>query len=292
MGCLFYPFPECAAAGDHSAGRIRRKAGPNAMLRNHLGLLLVVLVSAAADPVPTPPGGGDTAPATRPAVDPLAETILKQSCEFLAKSPAFAVHAEVWKDEVLPSGHKIQVTRQVDLDLRRPDRLHVDARAHHKGRAIWYDGKHLTVLDREKNLYGIADAPGTIDQTLDLAAETYGITVPLEDMAVSDPFASSMKGVTAGGYFGDESVLGVPCRHVGFTTDQIDWQLWVADGPQPLPQKLVITYKNEPQSPQFTAIFTKWNLNDRVADLAFEFIPPPGSAKIELVPKAPKGKQP
>ena len=245
-------------------------------------LLVFLVARACADP----------APATRPAVDPTADQILRGSCDFLEHSPAFAVHAEIWKDVVLPSGHKIQVTRSVDLDLRRPDRLHVDAHARQKGRSIWYDGKSLTVLDREKNLYGVVDAPATIDQTLDLAAQSYGITVPLEDLAVSDPYTSFMKHVTAGGYFGDEPVLGVPCRHVGFATDRIDWQLWVSDGPQPLPQKLVITYKGESQSPQYTAIFTKWNLVDRVADLAFQFIPPTGSARIPLDRDSVEGKVP
>jgi hypothetical protein len=232
------------------------------------------------------------APSTQPSVNATADLILRQSCDFLAHTPAFAVHAEIWKDVVLPSGYKIQVTRSVDVDLRRPDRLHVEARAHRKGRSIWYDGKTLTVLDREKNLYGTVDAPSTIDETLDLAAEMYGITVPLEDLAVSDPYASSIKNVTAGGYFGDEPVLGVPCRHIGFSTDRINWQLWVAVGPQPLPQKMVITYKNEDQSPQYTAIFTKWNLMDRAADLAFKFIPPPGSSSIPLVRQSEGRTQP
>jgi hypothetical protein len=232
------------------------------------------------------------APATQPAIDPVADQILHQACDFLAQTPAFSVHAEVWKDVVLPSGHKIQVTRSIDFDLRRPDRLHVDARAHRKGRSIWYDGKTLTVLDREKNLYGTADAPGTIDETLDFAAQNYGITIPLEDLAVSDPYASSMKNVTDGGYFGDEMVLGVPCRHVGFSTDRIDWQLWVADGTQPLPQKLVITYKTEDQLPQYIAIFSKWNLTDRASDLAFQFIAPPGSSSMPLIRQSEEGKQP
>jgi hypothetical protein len=236
--------------------------------------------------------GADSAPTTQPDVDPTADQILRQSCDFLAQTPAFSVHAEIWKDLVLASGHKIQVTRSLDLDLRRPDRLHVDARAHRKGRSIWYDGKTLTVLDRENNMYGVVDAPGTIDQTLDFAAESYGVTIPLEDLAVSDPYTSAMKNVTMGGYFGDEPVLGVPCRHIGFSTDKIDWQLWVADGTQPLPQKLVITYKNEDQMPQYIAIFSKWNLTDRAADLVFQFIPPPGSAKIPLVPQSTGGKQP
>lgn len=242
-------------------------------------LLMTVVTSARAAP---PPSDQPVRPATQPAVDPIADQIFKQSCEFLAQSRAFSVHAEVWKDEVLPSGHKIQVTRTVDMELRRPDRLHVEQRAHHKGRSIWYDGKTLTMLDRERNLYGQADAPATIDQALDTLADDYGITVPMEDLAVSDPYGSAMKNVTAGGYFGDEMILGVPCRHIGFSTDRIDWQVWIADGMQPLPQKLVITYKNEDQSPQYIAIFSKWALAGRAADLSFEFIPPRGSQKMSM----------
>jgi len=256
------------------------------MKRTTLLSLLAVLLLAGAR------AGAETAPATQPTIDPLADQILRASCDFLAKSPAFAVHAEVWKDVVLESGHKIQVTRNFDLVLRRPDHLYVDAHAHHKGRSIWYDGKTLTVLDRERNLYGIIDAPANIDQTLDLAAQDYGVTIPMEDLAVSDPYASAMKNVTDGGYFGDEPVLGVSCRHIGFSSDVIDWQLWVADGPQPLPQKLVINYKTQEQTPQYIAIFSKWNLTDRATDLAFQFIAPPGSVQTPLVSKKAGGKVP
>ena len=244
------------------------------MARRTWAAVLVLLAGRA---------GAQTTPVTQPAINPAADQILRLSCDYLKQSTGFSVHAEVWKDDVLPSGHKIQVTRSVDLDVRRPDCLFVDARAHRKGRSIWDDGKTLTVLDREQNLYGQVAAPTMIDQTLDLLSGTYGITVPLEDLAVADPYASSIKNVTAGGYFGDEPVLGVPCRHIGFATDRVDWQLWVADGPQPLPQKLVITYKTEEMSPQYIAIFSKWSLTDRVSDSAFQFIPPPGSKPIPLV---------
>jgi hypothetical protein len=125
---------------------------------------------------------------------------------------------------------------------------------------------------------------------LDALNIDYGITVPLEDLAVADPYGSAMKNVKAGGYFGDEPVLGVPCKHVGFSTDVIDWQLWIADGPQPLPQKLVINYKTEDQCPQYIAIFTKWNLTDRASDLAFQFIPPHGASRIPMIAQKKEGK--
>ena len=97
----------------------------------YLALLVFFVPNAGADPVP----------ATQPAVDPTADQILRQSCDFLAQSPAFAVHAEIWKDVILPSGHKIQVTRSVDLDLRRPDRFR---RAVLRGSL--QSGRHVPVL--------------------------------------------------------------------------------------------------------------------------------------------------
>jgi hypothetical protein len=286
-----------------SSGHNEWEARPRIMARaiSLAAIFFLLTGCAGAQPTPAtqpsaaPPGPGQSAmPATMPMagattapdVDPLADRILRDSCDYLAHVHAFTVHAEVWKDEVLPAGHKIQVTRSIDLDLRRPDHFHVVERAHHKGRAMWDDGKTLTVLDLEHNLYGTVDAPATVDQAVDTLAEDYCITVPLEDMLVADPYGSAMKHVNAGGYFGDEPVLGVSCRHIGFSTDRIDWQLWVANGPQPLPQKLVITYKNEEQSPQFIAIFSKWNLLDRASSLAFEFIPPPGSSSIPMLGEA------
>jgi hypothetical protein len=245
-----------------------------------LGLFAIAVAARADSP---PAATQPTANSSSGDVDATAAQILRQSCDFLAQTKSFTVHAEIWKDEVLPSAHKIQVTRSIDLDVARPDRFHLEAKAHHKGRSIWFDGKTVTVLDRERNVYGIAPASGEIDQALDLLSDKFGITVPLEDLAVSDPYANAMKNVTEGGYFGDEPVLGVPCRHIGFSTDKIDWQLWVADGPQPLPQKMVISYKTEEQMPQFTAIFTKWTLSDRASDMAFQFIPPPGSVEVPLM---------
>ena len=239
---------------------------------------IALIFSAAAAFAQTP----TTQPTSAPAIDPVADQVLREATQFLAQTPAFTVHAEIWKDQVLPSGHKIQVTRQEEMEVRRPDRLHVEQHAHHRRRSIWYDGKSVTVLDRESQMYGAAEAPSNIDQTLDMLAADYDITVPLEDLAVTDPYQSAMKNVTAGGYFGDETVLGVPCRHIGFSTDRIDWQLWVEAGEQPLPRKIVITYKNESQSPQYIAILSNWSLRNRASDLAFQFVPPRGSQQVTL----------
>jgi hypothetical protein len=136
------------------------------------------------------------------------------------------------------------------------------------------------------NLFGTVPVPDTIDKLLDAASDKFGIIFPLEDLLVNDPYASAMEGIKGGAYFGEVNVLGTPCRHIAFSTDTVDWQLWIQDGPNPLPRKLVITYKQEATAPQFTAIFSDWKLKSGLPDKTFVFTPPKGSAKIEILPAA------
>ena len=74
--------------------------------------------------------------------------------------------------------------------------------------------------------------------------------------------------------------MGVPCEHLAFSQNNIDWQVWIENGARPVPRKFVITYKDEPDSPEFTAIFSNWDFTTQLPDFVFKFDPPPGSAKI------------
>ena len=51
-----------------------------------------------------------------------------------------------------------------------------------------------------------------------------------------------------------------------------------------MPRKLVITYKDEPGFPQYTARLSKWNLQPRLSDHYFHFHPPAGADEIEFMP--------
>ena len=42
-------------------------------------------------------------------------------------------------------------------------------------RGFWYQNKSLTMLDRTMNLYGVMEAPGSIDKALDAVEERFGI---------------------------------------------------------------------------------------------------------------------
>src|SRR6476469_4481445 len=92
-----------------------------------------------------------------------------------------------------------------------------------------------------------------------------------------------MGDVQRGVYLGIHEAAGVPCHHLSFEQATIDWQIWIDAGAEPLPRKLVITYKAEDEVPQYTVTIRKWNLKAQLPDALFAFSPPEGAKRIDIV---------
>jgi hypothetical protein len=244
-----------------------------------------------AAPAAQPPTESGSLPAPVPlSIDPEAKRLAQAAGDYLKTAKSFTVKAEVWQDLALPNGSLVQMSRTVTLDVRRPDRLHATVNApERRDREYWYDGKSLTVLDRDQNLYGQVSAPATIDATVDALAEKYGITFPLLDFAVSDPAGSALRNVKGAVNAGTDTVLGVACDHLLFTQEAVDWQVWIERGSRPFVKKLVITYKNAPGAPRYTALLSDWKRDPRLSDDLFAFKPPPGSGRIEVAERSKEG---
>lgn len=215
-------------------------------------------------------------------ISPRAESVLRSACQFLADTHAFSLSAEIWREHVNEAGQKLQFSRALTMDVKRPDGLRLEINSPLSVRSFWYDGKTLTILDHKRNLYSTAAMPSTLDKALDVAHDKFGIDLPLIDLAVSDPYKNATAKVQDGRYFGISPVLGIPCHHLAFTQENVDWQIWIEDGPQPLIRKFVITHKNSPGAPEFTALITRWNMADRIDDSDFVFERPRGASKIEM----------
>ncbi len=215
-------------------------------------------------------------------VAPRAQEVLRSACQYLAEAPYFGLSAEISREHLGDDGEKLQFTRQAEMQVKRPARLHAEIHSPHSARGFWFDGKTLSILDRQHNFFSSAAVPGNLDSALDAAREQFGVDLPLIDLAVGDPFKNATAKVRKGIYLGLSPALGYTCHHLAFVQDNIDWQVWIQDGPQPLIRKFVITQKNEPGAPEFTALITKWDLTDRIADSDFVFEPPTGARKVPM----------
>jgi hypothetical protein len=218
----------------------------------------------------------------KPAIDPHAGEFLKRMGDYLAQARFFSVSAEVWQDVDLAAGQRVQAGRMVELQVRRPDHLHAAIHSTRRDRELIYDGSEITLLNHDENFYGSVKTSGPLDQAMDVACERFGITMPLEDFLRSNPHKDLLEKVTSGIDIGPVTVMGVSCEHLAFSQGNIDWQIWIADGIRPVPRKFVITYKDEPGSPQFTAIFSDWDFTTPLPDFVFKFEPPPDAVKIKV----------
>jgi hypothetical protein len=223
------------------------------------------------------------APATAPsAVDPQADEIFRKSGELLAASKRFTYDAHAVSEQILDSGQKVQFARNLKLAVRRPDGVAATVVGDREDLAFIYDGKNVTLHNRGSNAYGSTPAARTIDETFDMLAEKFGMTLPMSDLLFSNPYTALIGRVRSGRYLGTGYVFETKCHHLAFRQEVVDWELWIEDGPKPLPRKLVITYKEMPGHPQYTAYLSNWNLSADVPDSRFTFAPPQGAKKVDF----------
>ena len=130
---------------------------------------------------------------SKAAIDPQADEWLKRMGDYLGQAPFFSVNVEIWQDVDLASGQRVQADRTVQLQVRRPNRLHAQVHSTHRDREMIYDGESVTLFNRAQNFYGTAHASGPLDEAMDTASEKFGINIPLEDFIRSDPHKDSSR---------------------------------------------------------------------------------------------------
>ena len=120
---------------------------------------------------------------------------------------------------------------------------------------------------------------------------------PLADLLQSSVLAEVVDRIDAGMVVGEATIAGTACFHVAVRSEAVDAQLWIADGDQPLLQRIVLTYKAAEGSPQFWAQFSNWNLDAKTPDQLFVYTPPKGAEQITIgaavanVQQAPEGSK-
>jgi hypothetical protein len=196
----------------------------------------------------------------------------------------FTFRAQILYDVVTQSDQKLSFGGTVTVSVRRPNGLHVQFDGDERTSRIVFDGETFTFNDVVANVYARAETLGEIDAAIDDVFDRFGFSVPIADLVYANPYLTLSENILDGFYVGHHRVEGIPCHHLAFSQETIDWQIWIEDGPRPLPRKLLITYKTEEGSPQYQATITSWDLEPRFSDHYFTFQPPAGADEIEFLP--------
>ena len=246
--------------------------------------LVVALLPATLGAQTAPP---PAATAAAPERDPEAIAALERMGASLRKLTSFTVTGDVTTEEVLDTGQKIQYAGTVEIKARKPDRLRLISNTDRKKRDFFYDGKSLTVFAPSLGYWATVEAPPTIREMLTRAKERHDIELPLADLfdLGQDPALTAK--LTSAFKVGIEHIGGIACQQYAMRQPNVDWQIWIREGADALPCKMVITSTEDPSMPQYIATM-KWNTAAPVADTDFAFTPPATARKIVIGSVNPK----
>lgn len=223
-------------------------------------------------------------PGKKPAIDPEADTVLRQLSEQNKKIQSIVFRLSDTIDDVQADGRKLQFAHVRVLTVVRPNKLKVETFGDVTNRTLWKDGKTLTVLDKDKNVYAQLPDPGTIEQAIDMLQEKYNMSLPAADLLTSDVYKALTGNCREVNYIGIGYVGEEKCHHLAFQGDSIDWQMWIDAGDKPSTRKMVITYKKLPGQPQYTLQLLKIEAAGQIKDSVFECEIPKDAEKIEFQP--------
>ncbi len=221
----------------------------------------------------------------KPVIGSRTDKLLRAMGDYLKTAGQFSFHAEITFDDMLPSGQKIQYTASNDVAVRRPNRVYAESQGDQGNLRFWYDGENITLQNEGIGVYAKVPVPAVIDDAMDHLMEKYGFSPPLIDFIYQDPYNTLIENVGFGFYVGLHNVEGIRCHHLAFVQKNINWQIWIEDGKQMVPRKLVITYHNEPESPQYIAVLSDWDLDAKLPDTLFnaDLISTANLEKIEFL---------
>jgi hypothetical protein len=218
-----------------------------------------------------------------------ASAILTRMADFLGGAQRFSVSMRAGYDAVQKSGQKIEFGDMRKVTLSRPDRLRMEGERSDGVKTLTvFNGKEIVLIDETSNVYATAPQPGGLDDTIVHFVKDLGMKLPLAVLLVSQLPAELKARVRSVDYVERTSIHGSPSHHLAARTDMVDFQVWVADGDRPLPQRVVISYKQAKGEPQFWAEFSDWNLAPALDASTFLAKPPDGAQKVAFAAQLPR----
>ncbi len=209
-----------------------------------------------------------------------AARILKTMSDYVAGQKSVSLTYDADIEVITPDLQKIHFASSGQVQLSRPDKLRASRTGGYSDIELVFDGKTLTVNNKDGNSFAQLDLPGSTDQLIETLREKHAIAAPGADLLLSSVFDTMTADVVNAKHIGVGVVDGIECEHLAFRNLETDWQIWIETGARPIPRKYVITSKSVAGAPQYTLRIKEWR-TDVPAD-AFAFKPAPGAKNVAL----------
>jgi hypothetical protein len=182
---------------------------------------------------------------------------------------------------VQTNGQKIEYGETRKVSVSRPDKLRVEEVSSDGIRDFTlFDGKNITVLSADDNIYAQAVQPPTLDDALYYYTRDLKMRVPLALLLTTQLKAALPAMVKEVDYVEETEIDGKPAHHIAGRTEGVDFQFWITNAPESLPVRVIITYKALQGMPQYKANLSKWNVKPRYSAATWQLSLPKEAQKI------------
>lgn len=252
-----------------------------------------------------PQDSADTSASGSAESDPQA--LVKQVAQHLQAARTVQVENEITV-QMQSEAMNNQMTMKRSIVTERPNRIAVRSQKGNMGADVVSDGKKMVTYLAATKRYTEEDAPQTFEELLQnpmLGAATPGTGFSVLHLLTEDAYKRLMEGVSSVEYAGREKIDGTETDHLKFTQQQIDWEMWISTGENPLVQKVAMDLtelirnragNNAPfgKDIKMTAVMRlrNWKLGEDPPAEAFVFEPPEGAQKADSLLSGLGGKQP
>jgi hypothetical protein len=239
---------------------------------------LATTANAQTPPKPAAPTAKKAAPKkpvsteAHSGLEPKAIDILKASSAKLASAQSMSFTAVVTYESPTRVGFPLSYTTKSDVVLQRPNKLRVITLGDGPASEFYYDGKQMMAYSPAEDMVAIADAPPTVDATLETAYHKAAIYFPFDDVLVTDPYKDIAADLRLAFYVGQSNVVG------GVTTDIVAYdaggvfiEAWIGVDDK-LPRMLRAVYADDPLQLRHELELSNWKLE--VAPTADQFTTP------------------
>jgi len=238
-------------------------------------------------------------------LEPKAIEILKATSNKLASAHTLTFTAVETFESLSRQGAPLVYGNKYDTVLQRPNKLRVILEGDGPASEFYYDGKVVMAYAPAENLVAVADAPDTIDKTLEAVFHSAAIYFPFTDLIVTDPYGDMASGLKHAYYVGQSKVVaGITTDIVAFAGSGIFAEMWVGADDK-LPRIIHAIYLDDPDQLRHNLILSDWKLDASVSDdfftssnassakhLQFAHPNPQPSPDARPTPKAPPARTP
>jgi hypothetical protein len=211
-----------------------------------------------------------------------AKALLKAMTDYMAKQTAISFDFDAILEVVTKDDQKLGLASSGAVVLTRPDKIRASRSGGFADIETVFDGKTLTVLGKNANVYTQVEIPGSIDHLIDELKDKYNRPLPAADLLLTNAYDELMANVVDVKDLGSGVIGGTECDHLAFRAKEVDWQIWIAQGDRPYPCRYTITSKHIDGDPQYSVQVRDWKTGDEVAADSFSFEAPADAKQVDI----------